>query len=55
VNEDGQPEKQIPLLQTCECLQEKLDDDVLKVREASAWAFYKLSVNRDGCDIIVAT
>lgn len=25
------------------------------MREAAAWAFYKLSVNRDGCDIIVMT
>lgn len=57
-DEDGNPvegERQQPLQYTCECLQEKLDDECLKVRVASAWAFYKLSVNRDGCDIIVRT
>ncbi len=55
--EDERPEGErvMPLQYTCECLQEKLDDEDVKVRTASAWAFYKLSVNRDGCDIIVKT
>lgn len=42
-NEEVAP--QLPLQYTCECLQEKLDDECLKVRVATAWAFYKLSVN----------
>ena len=55
VDQDGKPIQVIPLQNTCECLQEKLEDTELRVREAAAWAFYKLSVNRDGCDIIVMT
>ena len=53
--EEESIEKQMPLQYTCECLQEKLDDEELKVRVAASWAFYRLSVNRDGCDIIVRT
>ena len=34
-------------------LQAQLSDSVQFVREAAAWAFHKLSVNRAGCDIIV--
>ncbi len=54
-DENPDEERGLPLQYTCECLQEKLDDEILKVRVAASWAFYKLSVNRDGCDIIVRT
>lgn len=39
--------------ETCPLL--KLEDEELKVREATAWTFYQLSLTRNGCDIIVAT
>jgi hypothetical protein len=39
--------------ETCPLL--KLEDDILKVREATAWTFYQLSQSRHGCDIIVDT
>ena len=39
--------------ETCPLL--KLEDDELKVREATAWTFYQLSQSRHGCDIIVDT
>ena len=32
-----------------ENLKELLEDEDLRVREASAWALYRLSVNEDGC------
>jgi hypothetical protein len=39
--------------ETCPLL--KLEDDELKVREATAWTFYQMSLSRHGCDIIVDT
>lgn len=39
--------------ETCPLL--KLEDDELKVREATAWTFYQMSLTRHGCDIIVDT
>ena len=39
--------------ETCPLL--KLEDEELKVREATAWTFYQLSLTRNGCDIIVDT
>eukprot|EP00344_Euplotes_crassus_P000884 CAMPEP_0197000712 /NCGR_PEP_ID=MMETSP1380-20130617/5588_1 /TAXON_ID=5936 /ORGANISM="Euplotes crassus, Strain CT5" /LENGTH=459 /DNA_ID=CAMNT_0042418107 /DNA_START=15 /DNA_END=1394 /DNA_ORIENTATION=+ len=39
--------------ETCPLL--KLEDDELKVREATAWTFYQMSLSRHGCDIIVET
>lgn len=56
-DEEQPPESDrgLPLQYTCECLQEKLDDESLKVRVSAAWAFFKLSVNRDGSDILVQT
>lgn len=32
-----------------ESLKELLEDEDLRVREASAWALYRVSVNEDGC------
>ena len=32
-----------------ENLKELLEDEDLRVREASSWALYRLSVNEDGC------
>ena len=34
-------------------LKELLEDDDIRVREACAWAFMRLSVNDDGCDRMV--
>ena len=39
--------------ETCPLL--KLEDDELKVREATAWTFYQMSWSRSGWDIIVNT
>ena len=36
-----------------ENLKELLEDEELKVREATAWAFHRTSVNEDGCARIV--
>ena len=36
-----------------ENLKELLEDEDLRVREASAWALYRLSVNEDGCQRMV--
>lgn len=32
-----------------------MNDDILAVRTSAAWAFYKFSMNRNGCDIMVET
>ena len=32
-----------------ENLKELLEDEDIRVREASAWALYRVSVNEDGC------
>jgi len=36
-----------------ENLKELLEDEDLRVREASAWALYRVSVNEDGCQRLV--
>ena len=36
-------------------LKELLEDEDLKVREACAWAFMRLSVNEDGCEKMVTS
>lgn len=38
---------------TFENLKELLEDEDLRVREAAAWALYRLSVNEDGCQRMV--
>ena len=38
-----------------ENLKELLEDEDLKVREATAWAFMRLSVNEDGCEKMVTS
>ena len=37
-----------------ENLKELLEDEDLRVREASSWALYRMSVNEDGCQRLVA-
>ena len=36
-------------------LKELLEDEDIRVREACAWAFYRLSVNEDGCSRMVGS
>lgn len=36
-----------------ENLKELLEDEDIRVREASAWALYRVSVNEDGCQRLV--
>ena len=38
-----------------ENLKELLEDDEIRVREAAAWAFMRLSVNEDGCEKMVTS